>query len=210
MDFKARARAYFTAVNAYDAAAIERMVDEDYVQHNPFVATGRAAFVALLPKLKAHGSRIRNLRMLQDGRHVVMHHRWENAAPFGHDEVDAFHVIRFDADSRIAEHWSVMAEASPSHEGATPIADLDRTEANKARASELFPYASPDLAYRTQHKVFGEGNLCLSVSEGLRLGVPSAIYDLLRFEDGRLAERWRIVQEIPTTGLANENTMFGF
>lgn len=210
MSYKPLARAYFTAVSRYDVATIERMVDPDYIQHNPRVPTGRAAFLAMIPKLRAHGSRILNRRILEDGRHVVMHHQWLNAAPFGHDRAVAFHVLRFDDQGRIAEHWNVMMrDASPGGPGSSladghaEITDREKTEENKARTSALF-------RDRKQHRVFGEGNFTLSVTEGVVSGVASAIYDLLRFEDGRVVDHWRISQEIPSTGLANDNTMFGF
>lgn len=190
MSYKERARAYFTAVSSYDVAAIERMVDENYIQHNPFVPTGRAAFLALIPKLKAFGSKINNIRMLEEGRHVVMHHEWVNAEPFGHGErAVAFHIIRFDDRALIVEHWNVMMPAFSA--GGICLPDKD-------------------VEYSKQHKVFAEGSFKLTVSEGSRRGVPLAIYDLVRLEGARVAEHWQIVQEIPKEGAANENTMFGF
>ena len=64
--------------------------------------------------------------------------------------------------------------------------------------------------YTKNHKVLGEGNFVLSVSEGTAKGVPTAFYDLLRFENGRVAEHWDVILPIPTKGLANNNGMFGF
>lgn len=226
MTYKERARAYFTAVNNYDVAAIERMVEENYIQHNPYVPTGRAAFIALIPKLQKHGSKIKNIRILEDDQHVIMHHQWENAQPFGHDKMVAFHIIRFDSNFLIAEHWNVTREESSGvslTEGPTKIEDREMTDSNKEKISDLFqgliqgkvklPSAVSGLqniGYRKQHRVFGEGNFTLSISEGTSHGVSSAIYDLFRFEGDRLANHWRIAQEIPNKNLANANTMFGF
>ncbi|MEN0062058.1 MAG: hypothetical protein AAGA48_07875 [Myxococcota bacterium] len=39
---------------------------------------------------------------------------------------------------------------------------------------------------------------------------PTAFYDLLRFEDGKVVEPWDGILPIPTQGLANDNGMFGF
>lgn len=50
----------------------------------------------------------------------------------------------------------------------------------------------------------------LSVSEGTAKGVPTAFYDVLRFDDGRVVEHWDVIPPIPTEGLANGNGMFGF
>ena len=64
--------------------------------------------------------------------------------------------------------------------------------------------------YTKIHKVLGEGNFVLTVSEGEWSGKQQAFYDLFRVEDGKLVEHWDVIQEIPTEGLANENGMFGF
>lgn len=64
--------------------------------------------------------------------------------------------------------------------------------------------------YTKIHKVLGEGNFVLTVSEGIWNGTNNVFYDLLRFENGKAVEHWDVIQEIPTEGLANENGMFGF
>jgi predicted SnoaL-like aldol condensation-catalyzing enzyme len=64
--------------------------------------------------------------------------------------------------------------------------------------------------YNKIHKVLGEGNFVLTVSEGEWNGANQVFYDLFRFENGKAVEHWDIIQEIPTEGLANENGMFGF
>ena len=63
--------------------------------------------------------------------------------------------------------------------------------------------------YTKIHKVLGEGNFVLTVSEGEWNGKQQAFYDLLRFENGKAVEHWDVIQEIPTENLANQNTMFG-
>jgi predicted SnoaL-like aldol condensation-catalyzing enzyme len=145
MTKKEKAAAYHGAVSRYDESSVIAMVDENYIQHNPFMPTGRAAFVSLLPKLKAHGSKIENVRMLQDGSYIIMHHVWKNATPFGKDEMAAFHIIRFDQAGLIAEHWNVMTEMTPANpsgrslvDGETEIQDLDQTGRNKTQVVELF------------------------------------------------------------------------
>lgn len=64
--------------------------------------------------------------------------------------------------------------------------------------------------YTKIHKVLGEGNFVLTVSEGQWNGTTNVFYDLLRFENGKAVEHWDVIQPIPTEGLANENGMFGF
>ena len=64
--------------------------------------------------------------------------------------------------------------------------------------------------YTKIHKVLGEGNFVLTVSEGEWNGTTNVFYDLLRFENGKAVEHWDVIQEIPTKNLANNNGMFGF
>ncbi|WCL49660.1 nuclear transport factor 2 family protein [Leptospira sp. GIMC2001] len=64
--------------------------------------------------------------------------------------------------------------------------------------------------YTKIHKVLGEGNFVLTVSEGEWSGKKHVFYDLLRFENGKAVEHWDVIQEKPTEGLANQNGMFGF
>lgn len=64
--------------------------------------------------------------------------------------------------------------------------------------------------YTKIHKVLGEGNFVLTISEGEWSGKKQVFYDLLRFENGKAVEHWDVIQEIPTEGLANQNGMFGF
>ena len=66
------------------------------------------------------------------------------------------------------------------------------------------------FTYTQIHKVLGEGNFVLTVSEGEWNGKPQVFYDLFRFEKGKAVEHWDVIQEIPSEGLANENGMFGF
>ena len=64
--------------------------------------------------------------------------------------------------------------------------------------------------YTKIHKVLGEGNFVLTVSEGNWNGTTNVFYDLLRFENGKAVEHWDVIQPIPTEGLAHSNGMFGF
>ena len=62
--------------------------------------------------------------------------------------------------------------------------------------------------YTEIHKVLGEGNFVLTVSEGQWNGTTNAFYDLFRMEDGLIVEHWDVIQAVPTEGLANDNGMF--
>ncbi len=65
--------------------------------------------------------------------------------------------------------------------------------------------------YTRIHKVLGEGNFVLTVSEGeWNGGKKNVFYDLFRMKNDKIVEHWDVIQEIPTEGLAHTNGMFGF
>ena len=57
--------------------------------------------------------------------------------------------------------------------------------------------AGTPLRYTRIHKLLGEGNFVLIVSEGGTAAQPVAFYDLFRIENGKLAEHWDTVEPVP-------------
>ena len=53
------------------------------------------------------------------------------------------------------------------------------------------------IKYDKIHKVLGEGNFVLVMSEGEYGGKPTAFYDLFRVENGKIAEHWDTLETIP-------------
>lgn len=53
------------------------------------------------------------------------------------------------------------------------------------------------LTYARVHKVLGEGNMVLTMSEEVFRREPTAFYDLYRIADGRIAEHWEVFETIP-------------
>ena len=53
------------------------------------------------------------------------------------------------------------------------------------------------MKYDKIHKVLGEGNFVLVISEGHLKDIHSAFYDLFRIENGKIAEHWDTIEEIP-------------
>jgi predicted SnoaL-like aldol condensation-catalyzing enzyme len=106
--------------------------------------------------------------------------------------------------SKISEHIS----AETYHQHNPQIKD------GLSGISEAVEYLSSQnnmFKYTKIHKVLGEGNFVLTVSEGKwNGGKPYVFYDLFRMDGGKIVEHWDVIQEIPTEGLANENGMFGF
>ncbi|WP_243643596.1 nuclear transport factor 2 family protein [Tenacibaculum sp. M341] len=61
--------------------------------------------------------------------------------------------------------------------------------------------------YKKVHKVLGEGNFVLTMSEGEWHGKPQSFYDLFRIEDNKIVEHWDIIEEIPSE-MAHTNGKF--
>lgn len=53
------------------------------------------------------------------------------------------------------------------------------------------------MKYSKIHKVLGEGNFVLVVSEGDLAGKHNSFYDLFRVENGKIAEHWDTIEPIP-------------
>lgn len=53
------------------------------------------------------------------------------------------------------------------------------------------------MKYNRIHKVLGEGNFVLVISEGSFAGKPTSFYDLFRVEGGKIAEHWDTMETIP-------------
>jgi predicted SnoaL-like aldol condensation-catalyzing enzyme len=64
-------------------------------------------------------------------------------------------------------------------------------------ALQAMAKAGVTMKYHKVHKVLGEGNFVLVVSEGEFAGKPSAFYDLFRVANGKIAEHWDTIETIP-------------
>lgn len=65
------------------------------------------------------------------------------------------------------------------------------------------------MEYDTIHKVLGEGNFVLAMSEGKLGGQPTAYYDLFRLENGLIVEHWDVIAPVPPKSeWKNENGKF--
>lgn len=67
------------------------------------------------------------------------------------------------------------------------------------------------MEYDTVHKVLGEGNFVLTISEGKFAGQHTSFYDLFRIENGKIAEHWDVMETIlPPAEHKNKNGKFNF
>jgi predicted SnoaL-like aldol condensation-catalyzing enzyme len=67
------------------------------------------------------------------------------------------------------------------------------------------------MKYKTIHKVLGEGNFVLTVSEGTFANKPTSFYDLFRVKNGKIAEHWDVIETIiPEIERKHKNGKFDF
>lgn len=67
------------------------------------------------------------------------------------------------------------------------------------------------MTYDRIHKVLGEGNFALVVSEGSFAGKHVSFYDLFRVEAGKIAEHWDVIEPmLPQSQWQHKNGKFGF
>jgi predicted SnoaL-like aldol condensation-catalyzing enzyme len=65
------------------------------------------------------------------------------------------------------------------------------------KALEAMAKQGITMKYDKVHRVVGEGNFVLTVSEGKIGGKHSSFYDLFRVEKGKIAEHWDTIEAIP-------------
>ena len=66
------------------------------------------------------------------------------------------------------------------------------------------------MVYSKVHKVLGEGNFVLVISEGKFADQPTSFYDLFRVENGKIVEHWDVMETIiPKDQWKNNNGKFG-
>lgn len=92
--------------NKRDFAIAERLLDEDFIQHNPKIPTGRQAFIDSYAGVVAHrpGLHSQILRSAASGDLVWTHVHVTDAGTYQMALINIFRV----AHGKIVEHWDVI------------------------------------------------------------------------------------------------------
>lgn len=93
--------------------AVEKYVGDEYIQHNPLVGNGKAAFIVYFDKMYQEypDKSIEFVREIAEDDLVALHtHQvWPD-----NEEYVTMDFFRFDEDGKIVEHWDAMQQI-PEH-----------------------------------------------------------------------------------------------
>ena len=134
-----KAVALLNSIETGDQQAVSYVNPERYTQHNLAVGDGLAGFGAVLQALPKDSAKVNVVRAFSDGDYVVSHTDYNFFGP-----KVGFDIFRFEDGLRV-EHWdnlTVKADTpNPSGrtqlDGTRVLADLDKTEENKALVSDF-------------------------------------------------------------------------
>lgn len=104
---------YKTAYEGNPQNAVADYVGNDYIQHNPAVANGKAGFIEYFERMQAQypNKSIEFVRCIAEGDLVSLHtHQvWHNENQTV-DEFVTMDFFRFDHSGKIVEHWDSIQQ----------------------------------------------------------------------------------------------------
>ena len=115
-------------------------------------------------------------------------------------------VTRFVDEVLVPRNWDKLD--SFFTEGNLIQHDADLTDGVATLRESLLPEETAKI-YVRHHRVLACGDFVLAVCEGHQAGNHSALYELFRVENGKLAEHWNTVERVPPREVwKNDNGKF--
>ena len=210
--------------------AINAYVGATYIQHNPKVPTGAAAFAETFEAFATRNPDrdVRVWRGFEDGPLVILHVLQD----LGGELWATMDVFRFQGD-RIVEHWDNLAGVTSADVMSGPTMDGGDSEATRVlvqafadrvvagtaetEAAHCLPGVTDLNAwlakanYSTCHLVAAGGGLGLAIFEGHRAETHESLWLLLHVADGSIDHIWGLAEGVlPPHEQAHDNGKFGF
>lgn len=147
----------------------------------------------------------------------------ENANPSGHTMIDGTTEIKdldkTEANKTLVENFVNDVLVNGKIEKLAEYFDGDNYMQHNpqiadgvsglGKALEYMASQGITMKFNKVHKVLGEGNFVLVVSEGEFAGKPTSFYDLFRVENNKIAEHWDVIETIlPEADRKNNNGKF--
>lgn len=111
---------YRTAYLGNPTDAVERYVGAEYIQHNPLVGDGKAAFIEYFNEMAKDfpDKSIEFVRSVAEGDLVALHthQNWP-----GNDQYVTMDFFRFDDNGKIVEHWDSIQQLPGESKNGNPM-----------------------------------------------------------------------------------------
>lgn len=220
----ATAQALLAAIASGDTGPSSAIHPERYIQHNLTAPDGRAGYLGLQQAVSSvPGAQIRGLRAFRDKDFVVTHtdyavfgqrlagfdvfrfegdlvvEHWDNLQPLTDPRmtqgpVEVTDRDRTDANKALVADF-VRSVLIGGGQGESFFAGDALIQHRAGLADGARTWLASPVGHQRLHRVLGEGNFVLTLSEGRDGGM--AIFDLFRVEAGKIAEHWDTIAPIP-------------
>lgn len=195
---------YKNVVRHRKSEMIADYVHENYIQHSPMGKDGRDGLFEMVEFLKTlpppeESSPSPIVHVIAEGDYVVAHLDLH----FMGKHIELMELFRVE-DGKAIEHWDVTHE--PTELAAPVINTNDIRNNSKVINKEVIIKLYSKIDNIIIHHLVAEGTH-IAVHAELKAERSTALFDIFKFEDGRITEHHYVKQEVPETMMHN-NGMF--